>query len=53
MESLKGKNFLKLLDFSSDEIRYFLQLAAQLKADKKAGKQSLKKIVFGDRKSNR
>ena len=39
MESLKGKNFLKLLDFSSDEIRYFLQLAAQLKADKKAGKE--------------
>ena len=39
MESLKGRNFLKLLDFSSDEIRYFLQLAAQLKADKKAGKE--------------
>lgn len=39
MESVKGKNFLKLLDFSSDEIRGFLALAAQLKADKKAGRE--------------
>lgn len=37
MESLKGKNFLKLLDFTPDQIREFLALAAQLKADKKAG----------------
>ena len=34
---MKGKNFLKLLDFTPDQIREFLALAAQLKADKKAG----------------
>ena len=39
MESLKGKDFLKLLDFTPAEIRYFLDLAAKLKADKKAGKE--------------
>jgi ornithine carbamoyltransferase len=35
--SLKGRHFLKLLDFSPDEIRYFIDLAAELKAQKKAG----------------
>lgn len=34
---LKQRNFLKLLDFTPDEIRYLLDLAAQLKADKYAG----------------
>jgi ornithine carbamoyltransferase len=34
---LKGRHFLKLLDFSADEIRYMLDLAADLKAQKKAG----------------
>ena len=34
---LKGRNFLKLLDFSSEEILELLQLAAKLKAEKKAG----------------
>ena len=33
----KGKSFLKLLDFSSEDIQYFLDLSAQLKAEKKAG----------------
>ena len=33
--NLKGRHFLKLLDFSPDEIRYFLDLAADLKAQKK------------------
>ena len=37
MTSLKGKNFLKLLDLSSEEINGLLQLAAQLKAEKKDG----------------
>ncbi len=37
MIDLKGKNFLKLLDFSAEEIAYFLDLAADLKAKKKAG----------------
>ena len=35
--NLKGKNFLKLLDFSPEEIGGLLQLAADLKAQKKAG----------------
>lgn len=35
--SLKGKNFLKLLDFTPAEINEFLTLAAELKAKKKNG----------------
>ena len=34
---LRGRSFLKLLDFTSDEIRSMLALAAELKAKKKAG----------------
>ena len=34
---LKKRNFLKLLDFAPDEIRYLLDLAAQLKSEKYAG----------------
>jgi ornithine carbamoyltransferase len=34
---LKGKSFLKLLDFTPEEIRAFLALAVELKAKKKAG----------------
>ena len=34
---LKGRHFLKLLDFSRDEILYLLDLSAELKAQKKAG----------------
>ena len=37
MINLKGKDFLKLLDFSAEEIDYLLDLAADLKAKKKAG----------------
>ena len=37
MVNLKGRNFLKLLDYTTEEIEYLLQLAAQLKAKKKAG----------------
>ena len=37
MSSLKGKSFLKLLDFTPDEISSLLDLAADLKARKKAG----------------
>ena len=33
----KGKDFLKLLDFTPDEITALLDLAAELKAKKKAG----------------
>ena len=35
---LKGRHFLTLKDFTADEINYFLDLAAALKAAKKAGK---------------
>ena len=34
---LKGRNFLKLLDFTPEEISYLLELSAELKAEKKAG----------------
>lgn len=37
MISLKGRNFLKLLDFTSEEIEYLIDYAAELKAQKKAG----------------
>jgi len=35
--NLKGRDLLKLLDFTPEEIRYLLDLAADLKAKKKAG----------------
>ena len=35
--NLKGRSFLKLLDFTPDEIAYLIDLAADLKAKKKAG----------------
>ena len=35
--NLKGKSFLKLLDFTPAEMEYLLDLAADLKAKKKAG----------------
>ena len=34
---LQGRHFLKLLDFTTDEIAAFLDRAAELKAEKKAG----------------
>ncbi len=36
---LRQRNFLKLLDFEGDEIRYLLDLAARLKAEKAAGEE--------------
>ena len=35
--NFKGKNFLKILDFSPSELEYLLDLSAKLKAEKKAG----------------
>ncbi len=35
--SLKGRDFLKLIDFSSEEIDHLVQVAARLKSMKKAG----------------
>ena len=37
--NLHNRSFLKLLDFTPGEIRYLLDLAKQLKADKKAGRE--------------
>ena len=37
---LHGRNFLKELDYTPDEIRYLLDLAADLKAAKKAGTET-------------
>jgi ornithine carbamoyltransferase len=38
-KSLKGQNFLKLLDFSPEQIKYFLWLSARLKELKYTGKE--------------
>ena len=37
LNSLKGRDFLKLLDFSAEEILALIDFAAELKAQKKAG----------------
>lgn len=37
--NLKGRHFLKLLDFTPEEINYLLDLAAKLKKEKKEGKE--------------
>ena len=36
--SLKGKNYLKMLDLTTEEINYLIDLSIQLKAEKKQGK---------------
>ena len=36
--NLQGRDFLTLLDYTPEEIAYLLDLAAQLKAKKKAGR---------------
>ncbi len=43
--NLKGRNFLKLLDFTPEEISYLIDLASDLKAKKRAG--SAHKICEG------
>jgi ornithine carbamoyltransferase len=40
--NLKNSNFLKLLDFTTDEINYLLDLSIKLKADKKNEKEEQK-----------
>src|SRR4051794_15252652 len=39
MVDLRGRHLMKLADFSPDEIRYLLDLAAELKAAKKEGRE--------------
>ena len=36
--NLRGRNFLTLKDFTPEEITYMIDRAAQLKAEKRAGK---------------
>ena len=43
--NLHGRSFLKLLDFTPDEIRHLLRLAASLKAAKAAGTEQDRKSV--------
>lgn len=40
LEGLKGRSFLRELDFTPEEWMTFIQLAAQLKADKRAGRET-------------
>ena len=35
--NLKGRNFLKLMDYTPEEITYLIDLSAQLKKKKKKG----------------
>ena len=44
MTDLRGKHFLKLADFSPEEITYLIDLAAELKAAKKEGREEQKLI---------
>ena len=44
LTTLQGRNFMKLADFEPDEIRYLLDLAAELKAAKREGREE-KKLV--------
>lgn len=45
MVDLRGKSFLKILDFSAEEILYLVDLAARLKADKSVGEE--RKLLNG------
>jgi ornithine carbamoyltransferase len=39
--NLKGRSFLKLIDYTPEEIGYLIDLAAELKAKKKAGEKTV------------
>src|SRR5207247_9496536 len=39
LPSMRGRSFLKELDFSGDELRSLIDLAAELKADAKSGRE--------------
>ena len=36
-KNLRGRNFLKLIDFTTEEIRYLLELSKDFKSMKRAG----------------
>src|SRR5436309_1359861 len=44
MIDLRGRHFLKLADFSPDEIMYLIDLSAELKAAKKEGREEQKLV---------
>src|SRR5215472_8695700 len=44
---LRGRHFLKLADFTPDEIRYLLDLSVELKAAKKEGREEQKLVGKG------
>src|SRR3954465_13931892 len=44
MTDLRGKHFLKLADYSPEEITYLIDLAAELKAAKKEGREEQKLV---------
>jgi len=48
MIDLTGRDFLKLLDFTPEEINYLLDVAARLKAEKKAGSKDGKPLHSSD-----
>ena len=39
---LKGRNFLKLIDYTPEEITYLIDLSAELKKKKKEGREERK-----------
>lgn len=53
MSAFYQKHFLKLLDFTSAELTSLLQLAAQLKTDKKTVPRSLNSPVKTSRSSSK
>ena len=46
MMNLKGRNFLKLMDYTPEEILYLIDLAADLKKKKKEGTSSYFSVIF-------
>ena len=44
--SLKGRSFLTLKDFTPEEIGYFLDLAAKLKAEKRDHRKQSKREKY-------
>ena len=53
MKSLHNKSFKTMLDYTPEEIKYYLDLAAKLKADKKRAQKSKRwkaKILYSSLK---
>ena len=50
--NLKGRNFLKLMDYTPEEILYLIDLAADLKSKKKQGILHSDRGTFDGRRRN-